>query len=124
MAIILPKFFSKAYYDVAKNSTLLQKGDIVVPISSTTKEAQIGKASAICVDEKIYMGGDALCLRHNQVPGFLVHLLNSIWFEKEKMKYVRGTTIMHLSPDGMKKIKIPLPPLPVQREIVRILGKV
>ena len=113
---------SHADFDKAKNSTLLQKNDIVIPISSTTKEAQIGKASAICVDEPVYLGGDALCLRHEQVPGFLVHLLNSAWFEQRKMKYVRGTTIMHLSPDGIKKIKIPVPPIEVQREIVGMLN--
>lgn len=113
---------SHADFDKAKNSTLLQKNDIVIPISSTTKEAQIGKASAICVDEPVYLGGDALCLRHEQVPGFLVHLLNSAWFEQRKMKYVRGTTIMHLSPDGIKKIKIPVPPIEVQREIVSMLN--
>ncbi len=117
----ITKIVSHADLEEASKSTLVKKNDILIPVSSTTKEAQIGKASAVYVDETIYLGGDAVCLRHKQNPGFLVHLLNSAWFEQRKMKHVRGTTIMHLSPDGLKKIKIPVPPLDIQKEIVNVL---
>ena len=106
----------------AKKATLARSGDLLLPLSSTTKEAQIGKVSALCVDG-VYVGGDALILSHYQYAGYLVHLLNSGWFEKQKMKCVRGTTIMHLSSQELLKIFIPLPPLSVQEEIVRILDK-
>lgn len=112
---------SRTDFEKAKKSTLIQKNDIIMPISSTTKEAQIGKASVLCVDKPVYLGGDALCLRHKQISGFLVHLLNSSWFERQKMKYVHGTTIMHLSPEGISRIRIPIPPLEIQQEIVKVL---
>ena len=107
----------------ASKGTVAKNGDILLPISSTTKEAKIGKASAISVDTTIYIGGDAIILSHTQVPGYLVYLLNGSWFEKLKMKCVTGTTIMHLSPKKLSNILIPLPPLSVQHKIVEILDK-
>ena len=107
----------------ASKGTVAKNGDILLPISSTTKEAKIGKASAISVDTTIYIGGDAIILSHTQVPGYLVYLLNGSWFEKLKMKCVTGTTIMHLSPKKLSNILIPLPPLSVQHRIVEILDK-
>lgn len=96
-------------------------GDLLLPLSSTTKEAQIGKVSTFNLDTETYLGGDALILRHNQNSGYLTHLMNGSWFEGEKMKCVKGTTINHLDYHKMMKISIPIPPLPVQEEIVRIL---
>lgn len=107
----------------AKKGTEINSGDIVMPITSTTKEAQIGKASALQIDSHVYLGGDAIALRHEQEPGYLVHLLNSAWFEYFKMQHRTGTTVSHLSPKGIAKIKIPIPPLEVQKEIVNILDK-
>ncbi len=102
-------------------SPIIKQGDLVLPISSTTKEAQIGKASAYMANKPVYLGGDAILLRHNQNAGYLVYTLNGQWFEKLKMQCVFGTTISHLHPDKLAKINIPIPPLPVQDEIVRIL---
>jgi type I restriction enzyme S subunit len=97
-------------------------GDLLLPISSTTKEAQIGRASVLCKDNVI-VGGDAIILHHKQNPGYLMYLINSNWFEIEKMKCVSGTTIMHLSPTKLANLEIPVPPLVVQEEIVKILDR-
>ena len=109
--------------DIAEKAALAYKSDLLLPLSSTTKEAQIGKASALSTDTPVYVGGDTLILSHSQIPGYLVHLLNCSWFESLKMKCTRGTTIMHLSPKELAKIPIPLPPLSEQERIVRILDK-
>jgi len=102
------------------NAIVANSGDILLPISSTTKEAKIGKASVLC-NNNVIIGGDAIVLHHQQCPGYLMYLINSCWFELFKMKCVSGTTIMHLSPSKLSSIEIPVPPLPVQEEIVRIL---
>lgn len=107
--------------EIAITATPANKNDILMPVTSTTKEAQIGKASALNIDETVYVGGDAIVLSHNQNAGYLVHLLNSHYFEVLKMQHRSGTTVSHLSPKGIATIKIPVPPLPVQEEIVRIL---
>ena len=107
--------------ETAKNSLLIAKNDLLLPVSSTTKEAQIGKASVYRLDNECYLGGDAIRLRHEQNPGFLMYIINSTAFEKQKMKCVSGTTINHLNPGKLSKIKVPIPPLEVQNEIVHIL---
>lgn len=119
----ISQVISKASQDRATSGTPLRHGDILMPMTSTTKDAAIGKASALVVDGPVYLGGDAIALRHNQVAGYLVHLLNSPRFEVEKMKHRSGTTVSHLSPTGIMGLEIPIPPLEVQREIVRILDE-
>ena len=108
--------------DVKDKSVRIRAGDIVLPISSTTKEAQIGKGSVLCVDE-VFLGGDAISLSPLDfvLSSYLMYVINGGNFEKEKMNCVRGTTIQHLNPDSLLKIKIPIPPLEIQEKIVQIL---
>lgn len=108
--------------DVKDKSVRIRAGDIVLPISSTTKEAQIGKGSVLCVDE-VFLGGDAISLSPLDfvLSSYLMYVINGGNFEKEKMNCVRGTTIQHLNPDRLLKIKIPIPPLEIQEKIVQIL---
>lgn len=108
--------------DKAVKSTSVHSGDILMPITSTTKEAEIGKASVLNVSEPVYLGGDALALRHEQDADFLVHLLNSNWFEAQKMRTVTGTTVMHLSPKKLAKIRVPVPPIEVQKAVSKSLN--
>lgn len=117
----IKEIVSKTSFEIASKGTPAYKTDILMPITSTTKEAQIGKASALEVQETVYIGGDAIVLSHKQNPGYMVYLLNGEWFEKRKMEYRSGATVSHLSPKGIAKIKIPVPPLFVQEEIVRVL---
>lgn len=111
--------------DVAVSKSVeIKKGDVVLPISSTTKEAQIGKASVICTNA-VFLGGDAISLRpiNRILSPYLMYVINGSTFEKEKMQCVRGTTIQHLNPTLLLKIKIPIPPLKIQEKIVQILDK-
>ena len=108
--------------EAVKSSVKVKKNSLLLPISSTTKEAQIGKASVLKCEE-IYLGGDAICLVPNVdvLADFLMYAINGNYFEASKMKCVKGTTIQHLDPKGLLNIKIPVPPIEVQEEIVRIL---
>ena len=117
----ITEVFSHTSEDLISSSPIIHKGDLLLPVSSTTKEAQIGKASVYMVDKPAYLGSDAILLRHKQNPSFLMYLLNGNLFEKSKMKCVFGTTINHLHPSKLSNIYIPVPPLLVQEEIVRIL---
>ena len=107
----------------ANRTPTTKQGDLVMPLSSTTKDAKIGKVSAVEVHFSVHIGMDALILTHAQNTHYLVHLLNSQWFEQRKMGCVTGTTIMHLSPKKLATLPIPLPPLDVQAEIARILDR-
>ncbi|MBQ8361036.1 MAG: restriction endonuclease subunit S [Bacteroidaceae bacterium] len=107
--------------ELAENATPLKYNDLVLPVSSTTKEAQIGKSSVIKVTNNVSLGSDAIILRNSPNSDFLMYYINSQLFEKEKMQCVNGTTIMHLSPKKMSEKKIPMPSAEEQIRIVGIL---
>ena len=110
---------SKTSHEKAQTATKLFYNDIILPVSSTTKESQIGKASIVKVDN-VSLGGDAIILRNSPYAEYLMYYINSSLFEKEKMRCVSGTTIMHLSPKKLIETKIPLPSLSEQERIVGI----
>jgi type I restriction enzyme S subunit len=117
----ITNIISKTSSDKAKEATKLKCGDLVLPVSSTTKEAKIGKVSVIKVENEVSLGGDAIILRNTPNPSYLMYYLNSSLFEKDKMNCVRGTTIMHLSPNDLLKKVIPFPSPQEQKKIVEVL---
>ena len=76
--------------DAVKSSMLVNYDSIVLPISSTTKEAQIGKATVVKCSS-VYLGGDAICLvPHNYINSdYLMYLLNGKAFEKSNAAFRR-----------------------------------
>ena len=112
---------SKTSFEKAIVATKLKYNDLVLPVSSTTKEAQIGKVSVIKTKSDVYLGSDAILLRDTFNPAYLMYYLNSTLFEKSKMECVHGTTIMHLSPTELAQKEIPIPSLSEQSRIVSIL---
>ena len=105
----------------ASEATKLNFLDLILPVSSTTKEAQIGKVSVVRTKMNVSLGSDAIILRNSSNPSFLMYYLNSKLFEQMKMNCVSGTTIMHLSPSKLVDNKIPIPSLSEQERIVGIL---
>ena len=105
----------------ASEATKLNFLDLILPVSSTTKEAQIGKVSVVRTKMNVSLGSDAIILRNSSNPSFLMYYLNSKLFEQMKMNCVSGTTIMHLSPSKLVNNKIPIPSLSEQERIVGIL---
>ena len=55
--------------------------------------------------------------------GFLFHVLNSDWFEKEVIKSSEGAAQMNTSTKKIKAILIPIPPLAEQDRIVEVLDE-
>lgn len=112
---------SKTSFEKSKEATLLKYNDLVLPVSSTTKEALIGKVSVIKNNSTISLGSDSIILRGAFNPEYLMYYLNSSLFEKDKMSCVHGTTIMHLSPKELAQKSIPIPSISEQTRIVGIL---
>lgn len=54
-------------------------------------------------------------------PVFLAHYFASERFQDEKPKIAQGTKIYHTSIVRLQRTLVPVPPLPIQKEIVRIL---
>ena len=105
-----------------KEAQKLKKDDILICAASGSKE-HIGKVAYIYQDMDYSFGGFMSVLR---VKGkissrFLFHLLIGKTFYNYLNFALNTTTINNLSSTIMNKFPIPIPPLPIQEEIVKIL---
>ena len=104
----------------------IKYGDVLFTGSSETAE-EAGMSSAVTTktEQKIYLNSFSFGLRFNDdvelLPEFSKFLFRTLSIRKEIVKSASGVTRFNISKARFKKIKIPIPPLPVQTEIVRIL---
>lgn len=101
----------------------LKQNDIFICMSSGSKE-HIGKVAFIDQDTNYYAGGFMGIIRtnpHKCLPKYLYfYLLASEKYREEIKVLTQGANINNVS-STINSIKIPLPPLEVQRHIVREL---
>lgn len=104
----------------------IKYGDVLFTGSSETAE-EAGMSSAVTTktEQKIYLNSFSFGLRFNDdvelLPEFSKFLFRTLSIRKEIVKSASGVTRFNISKARFKKIKIPIPPLPVQTEIVKIL---
>ena len=114
---IIKEVISKTY-QVFDDSVLSISNDVLMPTSDVTPN---GLAVASCLQEDgIILGGDILIIRGEVIDG---HFL-SLFIRNNKIKIlqlVRGSTVYHIYAKDLAKFQIPIPPLAIQKEIVKIL---
>ena len=104
----------------------IKYGDVLFTGSSETAE-EAGMSSAVTTktEQKIYLNSFSFGLRFNDnvelLPEFSKFLFRILSIRKEIVKSASGVTRFNISKARFKKIKIPIPPLSVQTEIVKIL---
>ena len=107
----------------ADKLTHVYPGDLVVANTSENLE-DVGKGVVWLGDVEGVTGGHATVVRSLAVDTvFLSYYLRTEDFALKKRKYAQGTKVIELSAANLSKIDIPVPPLEVQREIVRILDQ-
>ena len=106
--------------ELADHLLHIEKGDLVIACTSENVE-DVCKAVAWLGDDSIVTGGHSCVLHHNQNPKYIAYFFQTESFQRQKRKYAYGTKVIDIKPDSIGKIEIPVPPLPVQEEIVRIL---
>lgn len=103
----------------------LKKNDCFVCFSSGSKN-HVGKISFIDKDLPFYAGGFMGIIRSNSdriLPKFLYAILNSLSYRQIISDESNGNNIQNLS-QSIGRIKIPVPPIDVQKQIVEEIGKV
>ena len=104
----------------------LEYGDIIFTGSSETPD-ECGLSSVFTskTDEKIYLNSFCFFFRLNNpeilLPDFAKHLFRSNNLRYQIGKTASGVTRFNVSKERMKSVKIPIPPLEIQNEIVQIL---
>lgn len=104
----------------------LEYGDVLFTGSSETPD-ECGISSVLVdkTDEKLYLNSFCICFRFNDPtvfnPEFSKYLFRSQELRVQIVKTASGVTRFNVSKEKMKKVSVPIVPLEIQNEIVRIL---
>ena len=97
-------------------------GDLVIVATSENVE-DVCKAVAWLGDEEIAISDDCVIYRHDLDPMYVAYFFQTEAFRDQKRRFVTGTKVKRYHGAEPGRIKIPVPPLAVQREIVAILDR-
>lgn len=97
-------------------------GDIVATNTSENLE-DLCKAVAWLGVEQIVTGGHATVLKHDEDPKYIAYCLQTPDVAAQVRKLATGTKVMDISTNKLARVRIPLPPLAVQRAIVEVLDR-
>lgn len=112
-------FISQA---VSKTARPIRHGDILFAGSGETKE-EIGKCTGFLGGYEAFAGGDIIIFRPSGAdPTFLAYLLNSRPLAQQKAQRAQGDAVVHIYPDALSALRLPLPPLPEQQAIAAALS--
>ena len=109
-----------------ERQNLVAYGDVLFTGSSETRN-ECGFSSVLTKkpEEPIYLNSFCFGFRLNDLslfePEFLKYIFRSKFLRAQIIKTANGVTRFNISKTKFQKIKLPVPPLEVQREIVRIL---
>lgn len=115
---VLPAKPSTYYSGEYLKEYIVTKGDMLVGMDGNFNMEKWNDRDGLLNQRvcKIYTKDETILL-----DGFLYHYLRPLFKKIENS--IQGSTVKHLSAKVINKIEIPLPPIEVQTEIVRILDK-
>ena len=106
----------------AENLIRVYPGDLILANTSENLE-DVGKTVAWMGKSEIVTGGHSTVIRHQQNAKFLAYWFSSQDFHIQKRKFAYGTKVIELPSRKLELLRLPVPPIEVQQEIVRILDK-
>ena len=106
--------------DKIQSPKYFEYGDILFAITGESVE-DIAKSTAYIGHSKCLAGGDIVVVKHNQDPKYLSYALATVMAQKQKSAGKVKSKVVHSSVPSISNIVLPIPPLPIQHEIVRIL---
>ena len=118
--LFVDKTISYISKETAKKQKMAVKNDVIMAVTSENID-DVCKCIAWLGNEPIAVSGHTAIIHHTINPKYLVYYLQSTMFYKQKVKLAHGTKVIEVTPDKLLDITLPVPPLPVQSEIVRIL---
>ena len=112
-------YISKEYSDICRKKYKPETGDVYM-----VKSASIGRVAIVGEDIDFDIWSPLAAMRPDKdiiVPKFLFYVLQTDRIQKEVIKKSSKSSQPNLSMRVLERFRIPVPPLEVQREIVRIL---
>lgn len=108
--------------EVFLSSRKASPGDVIIADTSENDE-DLAKCVAWIGDEDVAVSNHTLIYNSPLNPKYVSYFLSSNLFQQQKRRYITGVKVRSISERGMSKAQIPVPPLEIQEEIVRILDK-
>lgn len=99
-----------------------EKGDILFAITGESVE-DIGKCIAYTGNTKCLLGGDIVAMKHKQYPQFLAYALSTKEAIRQKGLGKVKLKVVHTNIPALKTIRIYLPTIETQKQIVSHLDK-
>lgn len=99
----------------------VQKGDLIIATTSENIE-DVCKPLVWLGEDEVCVSGETYIFKHNQNSKYLSYYLQTPVFFEYKKRHRTGTKVIRVHGDKLAEFQIPVPPLAVQSEIVRILG--
>ena len=106
--------------ECSKKQKLAQPNDIIMAVTSENIE-DVCKCVAWLGDREVAVSGHTAIIRHHQNAKFLTYYFHTDMFTVQKRKLAHGTKVIEVTPSTLGNLYIPVPPLEIQQEIVRIL---
>ena len=108
--------------ELAARSRKAVPGDLIIATTSENDE-DVCKAVAWLGDDPVAVSSDAMIYRHSLDPKYVAYFFDAGSFRAQKRSLISGTKVRRVSSEALAKIRIPVPPLAIQREIVQVLDK-
>lgn len=114
------KTFSFVNDEVYAKSKKAQSGDVIMAVTSENIE-DVCKCVTWLGEEDVAVSGHTAIIHHNLNPKYVTYYFRSSAFEPHKRRLAHGTKVIEVTPDKLLDVAIPVPPMEIQEEIVRIL---
>ena len=108
--------------DIQTKLRFAEKNDVII-VGAGENNIDIGIAVAWLGDYKVAVHDACYIFKHQQDPKYISYLLRTNSYHQQIKKFVSEGKICSISAESLAKAVLPFPPVPVQKEIVRILDK-
>ncbi len=114
--------FSFVSPELAARLRLARSGDLIIAATGENAE-EVCKAVAWLGADEIAIHDDCYLYRHSFDPTYISYVFQSLLFHDQKIRFAAGAKMVRVSGEKLAKIRVPVPPLAVQREVVDILNR-
>ena len=120
--LFVDKTLSFIMPEVAAKQKIAVKNDIIMAVTSENMD-DVCKCVAWLGNTDVAVSGHTAIIHHNQNPKYISYWLHSEMFAEQKRKIARGIKVIEVAPAKLCDVVLPVPPIEVQNEIVRILDQ-
>ena len=115
---------TKSFLDanLAKKLRVAHSGDVIIVAAGETIE-DLGKGVAWLGNSDVVVHDACYIFSHNLNPKYISYFLRTKRFHSQIKRFISSGKISSINAKGLEKATIPIPPLPLQEEIVKTLDK-